>query len=158
MNIRQLIIATAIAVGVSACQSTPDKSVSEMDTRNSIDVVESDVGQSFTWGGEILDTNNLTDSTELTVLGYPLDKNGQPEYDETSTGRFIAVYSGFLEPTDFRKGALVTVTGDLQKIRDGKVAEAPYRFPVLRADDIKLQKRKPKGFSLPFSIGIGIGI
>ena len=151
-------MAAVLALGLSACQLSSNKPVNESPARSSIDIVESDIGQTFNWGGEILKTSNLKNSTELTILGYPLDMDGEPEYDETSTGRFIAVYSGFLEPTDFRKGVLVSVTGSLKEIRQGMVAKADYQFPVLSIVNIDLHNRKSRGFNLPFSIGVGIGI
>ena len=144
---------------LSACQSTPSNdSVKQTPETPAISITNSDIGQPFSWGGEILETRNLTDSTELTIISYPLDKHNNPDYDETSLGRFIAAYPGFLEPTDYRKGRLIFVSGKLKEIRSGKVASADYNYPVLSVDEINLQKRKPKGLNLPFSIGIGIGI
>ena len=155
---KQLIMIAMIAIALSACQSTPDNPAGQAAQASSINISEPDIGQTFNWGGEILQTKNLKSTTELTILGYPLDKYSQPDHDNPSTGRFIAVYSGFLEPTDFSKGKLVSMTGELVEIRDGKVSDADYRFPVLTIENIDLHKRKPKGFNLPFSIGIGIGI
>ena len=143
---------------VSACQSTSSDNIAESAQTNSIDVSQGDVGQDFLWGGEILEINNFENTTEITILGYPLDKHDQPKYNKTSTGRFIAIYSGFLEPIDYRKGKLISVSGELTEIRSGNVASATYEFPVISINEHQLYKRKPRGLNLPFSIGIGIGI
>lgn len=147
-----------ISILVSACQSTSPVSSGESSGQVTLTVSEQDIGRDYFWGGEILEITNLKKTTELTVLGYPLDKYNQPDDGETSNGRFIAVYSGFLEPTDYRKGRLVTVSGELIDVRRGNVDNAEYDYPILSVEDIALHKRKPRGFFLPFSIGIGIGI
>ena len=157
---KRIFLITILLSGVTACQSTPrgPAPASVSSVPRSYDITDVNIGQEFVWGGEILEISNLKNTTELTVLGYPLDKHRQPNDDDTSTGRFIAVYSGFLEPTDYRKGRLVSVAGKLTEIRNGKIDSADYEFPVLSIDNLNLHKRKPKGVNLPFSIGIGIGI
>lgn len=88
-------------------------------------------GELQRWGGTLLDTRNLTDSTELTVIGYPLDRCGVPRLGQEPTGRFIAVAPGFLEPGDYRPGRSLTVTGLITGTREGEVGTAPYTLPVL---------------------------
>ena len=156
MIIKKLLAMVVMVCTICACQSTPQDPTSEPAQANSVNISQQDIGLNYVWGGEILEITNLKSTTEITILGYPLDKHEQPSYNKTSTGRFIAVYSGFLEPIDYRKGRLVSVSGELTEIRNGNVASAAYEFPVLTINELNLHKRKPKG--LPFSIGIGIGI
>ena len=158
MNIERLIAMVLLVSVISACQSTPHSPAPEAELTRAIDISEQDIGQDFIWGGEILEITNLKNTTEITVLGYPLDKHHKPKYKGSSSGRFIAVYPGFLEPIDYKKGRLISVSGTLKNIRTGNVASADYEFPVIEIDDLNVHKRKPNGLNLPFSIGIGIGI
>jgi outer membrane lipoprotein len=88
-------------------------------------------GELLRWGGTLVETANLADRTELTVIAYPLDRCGVPRLDQEPSGRFIASVPGYLETADYRPGRSLTVTGLLTGTREGLVGEAPYRFPVL---------------------------
>lgn len=155
--LKRIILAAIVSFAISACQSTPQSPSGDLLEIKYIDISPQDIGQHFLWGGEILEIKNLKNTTELKVLGYMLDEDRQPKTDTTSTGRFITVYSGFLEPTDYRKGRLISVNGTLVGIRSGEIAGAEYEFPVLSVGDLRLHKQKPQGFNIPFSIGIGVG-
>lgn len=86
-------------------------------------------GRSVEWGGVLVEARNLQDRTELEILAHPLLPDGRPQPDRRPQGRFIAVRPGYLETADYRPGRLVTVTGTLLGIRDGRVGDAAYRFP-----------------------------
>jgi len=143
---------------LSACTKT------KLNTDNTAQVseprlvsLEDDLNKTYLWGGEILTIENLKETTEITILSYPLDNNEKPKYSKQSTGRFIASYSGFLEPTDYNQGKLVTVIGSLKEFKQDKVEQADYQFPVLAVEQIKLQGKATNRYRLPISIGIGIG-
>lgn len=122
------------------------------------EVTEADIGGSYLWGGKILSINNDEGITQLTVVSFPLSDSELPSVKELSTGRFIAHYQGFLEPTDYKIGKQVIILGDLTGFKDGKVSEASYSFPMLRVKDINLLKdAKEGGFRLPVNLGIGVG-
>ena len=117
-------------------------------------------GKDFTWGGSVLSIKNLKDRTLIEVMAYPLDGNGRPNLGGGTQGRFLADYPGFLEPTDFPSGQLVTVTGPLLGYKDGKVGEADYRYPALQADQIKHWDNNAS-YQYPYvrpSVNIGFGI
>ncbi|WP_456405324.1 Slp family lipoprotein [Thiolapillus sp.] len=130
-------------------------------------------GKDFTWGGSVLSIKNLPDHTLLEVMAYPLDSKGAPNVGGGAQGRFLADYTGFLEPADFPSGQLLTVTGPMLGYKDGRVGEADYRYPVLQAVQIQRWEntrsqqqpyRKPSvniGFGFGSggysNIGIGIG-
>ena len=46
------------------------------------------------WGGVIVSLENLSNTTELEIIAYPLTHSGQPDTDEPPEGRFIAVNGG----------------------------------------------------------------
>lgn len=71
-------------------------------------------------GGVIVGLENLKQSTELQIIAYPLARNGRPDTDEPPVGRFIAVSAGYLESGDYARGRQVTVTGEIDRLREEK--------------------------------------
>jgi outer membrane lipoprotein len=111
------------------------------------------------WGGTIIAVSNLRDSTEIEVLAYPLMADGRPDTAAPSSGRFIAVRSGFLEPAEYRPGRLVTVAGPVGGMRQGRVGEAQVSLATVAAESLRVW---PAGYAgarpVPYgSIGIGFG-
>jgi outer membrane lipoprotein len=128
------------------------------------------LGHALHWGGRIVSVRNLAERTELEVLAYPLDGDGRPQLDTTPRGRFLIDHPGFLEPAEYETGRAVSVQGRLLGYRDGEVGGAPYRFPALAPDDLRLWRgaaalpaRKPRvgvgvsGGSRGTGVGISIG-
>ncbi len=117
-------------------------------------------GKPLQWGGIIVETRNLAKVTELQILAYPLSASGRPDVTASPTGRFIAQHPGYLESVDYRSGRQVTATGDLTEKRVAKVGEAPYTFPILRADELVLWPEQGKRKAKPrvnFGLGVGSG-
>ena len=159
-NLFRLSSALLVAVLLSACQTTPsidpDDSASTI-TPNQL-TAETDIGQEYAWGGKILQVQNNADSTEITVLAYPMDSNKKPRFSDSSSGRFIAVYPGYLEPIDYSSGNGIIAVGNLSGFRGGKVSGADYRFPLLQVDDLQRYSPRKGVGRIPFSIGVGIGL
>ena len=116
------------------------------------------LGQTVLWGGRVIQAEPKADSTTLEILAFPLRGNQQPDTGRASQGRFLVVYPGYLEPADYSPDRLITVVGKLEEARDGKVGEAMYRYPVLRADDIYLWPRQDAAGEPRVQLGVGIGI
>jgi len=108
------------------------------------------------WGGVIIGVVNLPDHTDVTVLFYPLGRSQRPDPDQSPQNRFIVRYSGFLETTVYARGREITVLGSLQGVEDGKVGDAPYRFPVIKADKVHLWA-EARDSRVHFGVGLGIG-
>jgi len=112
------------------------------------------------WGGVIVDSRNLPHATEIELIAYPLDYSGRPDTTAAPRGRFIAIKSGYLETVDYAKGRLATLDGIVSDLRDGKVGDADYRFPMVEIGQIRLWpqysgwERRPQ---IHFGIGIGSG-
>jgi outer membrane lipoprotein len=110
------------------------------------------------WGGMIVATRNLTEFTELEVLGYPLEGSQRPATNRSPHGRFLVRKPGYLEEVDYAQGRHVTVTGTLGENVDGHVGEAPYVYPVVQATELHLwpeAHRAPAG-QPRFHIGVGV--
>jgi outer membrane lipoprotein len=97
------------------------------------------------WGGIVIETRNLRETTEIQVLAYPLDEAGHPDTKTNSIGRFIAQLPGYLEPVEYAAGRQVTATGKFSGVRQGRVADSNYPFPLLLCDEIALwPEHKPR--------------
>jgi len=94
--------------------------------------------QNVFWGGVILSGRNLKDKTELEVLAYPLDAYDEPLESSPSLGRFIAVQAGYLELGEFAKDRRVSMVAELVDLRNGRVGESDYRYPVITVKQLKL--------------------
>lgn len=118
------------------------------------------LGERLRWGGTLAGARNLADSTELEVVGYPLDACGKPRTGVQPVGRFILVRPGYLETADRPIGSRLSATGLVTGLRDGQVGGAPYRFPILRATELSWwpAEAPSTGYTRPWvTIGIGGG-
>jgi len=109
------------------------------------------------WGGVIISVDNLPDHTDITALSLPLDKEQRPDFDKPPQNRFIVRYSGYLETMVYAPGREITVLGNVQEAREGKVGDAPYRFPVMKADQIHLWPLREDS-RVHFGVGIGVDL
>ncbi|MGA7802313.1 MAG: Slp family lipoprotein [Gammaproteobacteria bacterium] len=115
-------------------------------------------GQRVLWAGTIVQARNLRDRTELEVLGYPLEANLGPDMSATAQGRFLVEKPGYLESVDYAPGREITVVGTLGGVREGKVGETPYRFPVVTAYQLYLwpPAAARRGSNVHFGVGVGV--
>jgi outer membrane lipoprotein len=111
------------------------------------------------WGGVIIETKNLRDTTEVQILAYPLDKHGRPDTGKNTLGRFIAQQPGYLEGVEYGAGREVTARGRFSGIRQGKVADSDYPFPILHSEEIKLwpQRKSTSKPRIRFGVGASSG-
>jgi outer membrane lipoprotein len=90
--------------------------------------------QTVRWGGAIIEIQNRSDHTRLTILSYPLNNDGRPRLDAPSQGRFIAVVTGFLEPSLYAPDREITINGVLRAGIVKKVGDYDYAYPVVNAE------------------------
>ncbi len=90
------------------------------------------------WGGVILDTENKQDTSQLTIVAFPLKDNGQPRVSDQSTGRFIAIVNEFLEPLVYNSDREITVIGKLLRMETLDVGEFAYEYPVVEVQQYYL--------------------
>jgi outer membrane lipoprotein len=108
-------------------------------------------GKSVLWGGVIISTSNLKDSTQIEMLCYPLDASERPQTSGTPLGRFILEQRGYLEPASYAEGRQLTVVGTVSGTRAGQIGESDYTYPVITARQLHLW---PASFARD---GIGVG-
>jgi len=113
------------------------------------------------WGGRIVGVTNLADHSEVEILAYPLDKSQRPQANDSGNGRFVAVMPGYVESLDYPAGALMTVNGQLNGSRAGKVGQADYVFPLVQVNQSHVwtadEMNKGKN-NMHFGVGVGVGI
>jgi outer membrane lipoprotein len=129
---------------------TPTQAATRIDTAQ---------GRRVAWGGSIINTTNRQNTTEIELLGYPLDSGGRPDSGATAQQRFVLVRPGYLESADYRAGRLISAVGTVVGTRAGKVGEAPYTYPVLQAEQLHLwpiEEPRESGSNVRFGIGVGI--
>lgn len=96
------------------------------------------VGSIVIWGGEIIKTNNLKDSTEILILDTPLDYQGVPEDAAFSRGRFIARSAQFLDPALYRTGSKITIAGEIIGKETRPLGKTEYIYPVVAVKQLHL--------------------
>ena len=117
------------------------------------------IGRAVIWGGQVVAVQNLPDSTEIQILGYPLDASQRPLPNSPAGGRFIAIMRGYVEPLSYPAGALVTLTGRVEGVRSGNVGDANYVFPLVKVDAAHVWTAEELRSDKPhFSFGLGVGI
>lgn len=114
------------------------------------------------WGGRIVAVRNLADSSEVEIVGYPLDSSQRPKAnDQGGWGRFIAVMPGYVESFNYPSGSLITLTGRITGNRAGNVGQASYVFPLVSVAQshvwtaAELQSGRS---NVSFGLGVGVGI
>ncbi|MDH5572954.1 MAG: Slp family lipoprotein [Gammaproteobacteria bacterium] len=90
--------------------------------------------QKVRWGGVILKTENQPKSTRITLLALPLYEDGEPKTAAASEGRFVAVFSSFIEPHVYVKERRITVIGQLQGNDVIQIGGYPYPHPVVQVE------------------------
>lgn len=147
---------------LSSCASTPDFDTTLVDKtltpKSIIAEPEQNPGKMILWGGTILDTQNLKDTTRLEVLAYPLDKSQRPLLESIPLGRFIIMYNGYLEPATYAQGRLLTVLGKVNGSQSGKVGESTYTYVVIDSEKLHLWSLDSGSDRTSFHFGVGVGV
>ena len=152
-----MLLTTIILV---ACASSPSFDTAGIDTsltpKQAVDRSQALQGEPVLWGGVVLVSTNLKDSTQLEILAYPLDSNQRPNREQNPLGRFLAVHEGYLETADYAQGRLITVRGTLANKRIGRVGEAEYTYPVVSIDQLHLWSKQSDSSEPQIQFGIGV--
>lgn len=155
-------LAALLALLLAACASGPVFDTAGVDRALTPRAVtaepEAAMGHTVLWGGVILNTTNLKDSTLIEVLAYPLDSDEWPLREQDPLGRFFLLKDGYLEPASYAEGRLVSVTGTVTGTRIGQVGEAGYTYPVISARQLYLWARDSARDRTRVIFGVGVGV
>ncbi|MEN8174968.1 MAG: Slp family lipoprotein [Pseudomonadota bacterium] len=129
-----------------ACSTTPDPILdAQVDpvTVAQAGAAPEDVrGLRVRWGGSIVAVRNRADETFVEILARPLNWQQAPQADAEGEGRFVARVPGFLDPSDYTAQRWMTVVGALAGIREGKVGDYTYRYPVVVTEAHRLWRSR----------------
>lgn len=157
-----LCLLLMLAGSISACANEPRFNLNDVDSTltsaNAVNDMTRARDHVVHWGGSIITTTNLKDSTRIEVLAYPMDSNGLPDISTKAQGRFILLQSGYLEGADYAPGRLVSVVGKLTQTHSTQVGEARVVFPVVQAEQLYLWPPNSRRSKIQFHFGLGIGI
>jgi len=152
--------AALLGLALGGCASTPAFDTKQVDrsvTPSAAKAHPAQVrGKTVLWGGVIIATTNLKQTTQLEVLAYPLDSDERPDPGAKPLGRVLIEKSGYLEPVDYAQGRLVTALGSVQGTKDGRVGQSSYTYPVLQAKQVYLWPRRGGETQTRFHFGIGV--
>lgn len=148
-----------LLLSLAACASTPLKleGVNRTVSPAMVSAEHPYTNMRVVWGGMIIRTQPLKQSTQIEVLAYPVSDNGEPDRQTASQGRFLIVRQGFLEPADFAPGRWLSVVGTIGQAQTGSVGAASYRFPVIQPEQLYVwPTASGSNTQTYFHFGIGI--
>jgi outer membrane lipoprotein len=90
------------------------------------------------WTGEIIGAKNEKEGTLIEILQKPPNLDNRPKPGDTTEGRFLALYKGYLDVAIYKKGRDVTVAGRLKGQRVLPLGEIEYTYPVILVEEIHL--------------------
>jgi outer membrane lipoprotein len=99
---------------------------------------EAHKGETVLWSGVIISSVNLKEGTIIEVLQKPADMQGKPKDVDESQGRFLALYSGYLDVAIYSQGRKVTVAGKIQGKKIQRLGEIEYTYPLISAKEVHL--------------------
>ena len=111
------------------------------------------------WGGAIARVENRRDETWVEIVEQPLARNGWPTGTDASAGRFLARFSGFLDPAIYAAGRSITVVGPLTGTAPGQVGDYRTTYLVVTVERHRLwpERRAPEVIYLPDPFWYGPG-
>jgi outer membrane lipoprotein len=159
MTMRRIFLFT-LTMLLTACATTPkfdtngvDLSITPQQATTENQTLQ---GTKLLWGGVIIASSNLKETTQFEILAYPLDADQKPEIDKTPLGRFLALQEGYMETSDYSQGRLLTVSGALQESRRGSIGDSEYIYPVIKIDRLYLWPRRGDSSETQFHFGLGV--
>lgn len=158
---RKTVISFITALSLLGCGASPLKldGVNRTITPQMVKTDNTYEGKKVAWGGLIIRTDVLKKMSQIEVLAYPLDEDGEPIRNAAAQGRFLINQPGFLEPADYASGRWISVVGEISHIHLGKVGEAKYTFPVVVAQQLHLWSNTTSSDTQTrFHFGIGISL
>ncbi|MBI4495898.1 MAG: Slp family lipoprotein [Deltaproteobacteria bacterium] len=106
-------------------------------------------GKVVLWGGKIIETINRPNETVIKVAQTELDLEKRPKNLDTSQGRFLVRYSGFLDPAIYGRDREITVAGEVAGKEVQQVGTMPYPYPVILAREIYLWEKPDRYYRYP---------
>ncbi|MEJ2066562.1 MAG: Slp family lipoprotein [Deltaproteobacteria bacterium] len=160
-----LVFVIATVLLLAGCAHVISRGVlQEVDTSVSFAQLSKDPeayrGKTVLLGGDVIETQNLSDKTLVFVLQRPLDRRGEPGAGDVSEGRFIITTPGFLDPAIYGPGRKITVAGTVVGKEVRPLGEIEYTYPIIEKRELYLWPEEEAASDEPdvhFGVGIGVG-
>jgi outer membrane lipoprotein len=164
-HILSFILVIAAMLLLAGCTHVISKEVlQDVDTSVSFMQLSKDpeayTGQTVICGGDVIETQNLSDKTLVVVLQRPLGSRGEPSAGDVSEGRFIIQTPGFLDPAIYSPGRKLTVAGTVAGKEVRPLGEIEFTYPIIEKRELYLWPEEEAVSDEPdvhFGLGIGIG-
>lgn len=101
------------------------------------------IGKKVMLGGNIVQTRNAQDQSEIEVVQKSLDSYGNLDTGDATLGRFIFRHRGYLESEVYTKGRDVIGAGVIVGSQSGKIGDRDYQFPVIEPEELNLKQQYP---------------
>lgn len=157
---REVIILLCLML-LSACATPPfDTEGRELASWRPVEALHEPQAQNalVMWGGQIVETMNHSDYSEITIVNLQLDRGGRPQTDGDVGIRFVARVKGFLEPVLYAPGRYITVLGRINGSTHVDAGEALLQAPVISAEDNYLWPKDERDWRSNVHFGLGVGI
>ena len=142
MNYKILLAAFCLWAISSACTTVSKEIRSEAEPpvayTRLLQEADAYKGKTVILGGYILDIKNTDTDTTLKVLQAPLNVTEEPKSKDTSEGRFILYYKGFLDPEVYAKNRKITVAGRVLGVTIEKIGDSHIRYLEIENREIHL--------------------
>ena len=138
-KLKYLLTGFILAALTAGCASNVPKLIQQKPPTN-IEIIEARlnpervIGSRVRWGGNIVAVENRKNHTLVEILGRPLSTSGEPDDSAKSKGRFLVRLSGFLDPEEYSRGRLLSVTGVLSANLKKSIGTYVYDYPVVTAE------------------------
>lgn len=99
------------------------------------------MGKLCVLGGIINNTKVTAEGSLIEALYAPVDYRGYLKGAGTSYGRFLLLFpkeSGILDPLIFKRDREITFAGEFAGLKEGKIDEMEYAYPLFRIREIYL--------------------
>lgn len=164
-HILSFVIVLAAMFLLTACAHVISKEVlQDVDTSVSFVQLSKDpdayTGETVLFGGDVIETQNLSDKTLVVILQRPLGSQGEPSAGDVSEGRFIITTPGFLDPAIYSPGRKITVAGTVAGKEVRPLGEIEYIYPIIEKRELYLWPEEEAASDEPavhFGLGIGVG-
>lgn len=165
-RVLSFILVMAAVLLLAGCAHVISKEVlQEVDTSVSFVQLSKDPeayqGKTVLVGGDVIETQNLSDKTLVVVLQRPLGRLGEPGAGDVSEGRFIIQAPGFLDPAIYSPGRKLTLAGTVVGKEVRPLGEIEYTYPVIEKQELYLWPEEEYASDEPkvhFGIGVGVGL
>jgi outer membrane lipoprotein len=101
------------------------------------------IGKRVMLGGNIIQTRNFPDKSEIEVMQRPMDSYGNLDTGDATLGRFIFRRPGYLESEVYARGRDIIGAGVIVGGQSGRIGDRDYLFPVIEPQELNLLPEYP---------------